>query len=56
MERYLDNHIREDLKEKIILISRPRQVGKTTLSVQLEQSHVYLNKSKIANSQKNRLD
>ncbi len=43
MERYLSHPIRYDLKEKIILLSGPRQVGKTTLSVQLEPSHVYLN-------------
>ncbi len=43
MERYLEKYIRQDLKEKIVLLSGPRQVGKTTLSVQLERSHVYLN-------------
>ncbi len=43
MERYLENYIRKDLKEKIVLLSGPRQVGKTTLSRQLTRSHVYLN-------------
>ncbi len=43
MERYLEKYIRKDLKEKIVLLSGPRQVGKTTLSVQLERSYVYLN-------------
>ncbi len=43
MERYLEEHIRKDLGDKIILLSGPRQVGKTTLSVQLAPSHVYLN-------------
>ena len=43
MERYLENFIRKDLDEKIVLLSGPRQVGKTTLSRQLTPSHVYLN-------------
>jgi uncharacterized protein len=43
MERYLDNLIRKDIQEKIVLLSGPRQVGKTTLSKQLTSSHVYLN-------------
>jgi uncharacterized protein len=43
MERYLETHIRKDLKDKIVLLSGPRQVGKTTLSLQLERSSVYLN-------------
>ncbi len=43
MERYLDEFIRKDLEEKIVLLSGPRQVGKTTLSKQLTTSHVYLN-------------
>ncbi len=43
MERYLETYIRKDLKEKIVLLSGPRQVGKTTLSMQLEKSYEYLN-------------
>jgi len=43
MERYLEKHIRKDLQEKIVLLSGPRQVGKTTLSKQLTPAHVYLN-------------
>ncbi|UCD80203.1 MAG: ATP-binding protein [Desulfobacterales bacterium] len=43
MQRYLENYIRQDLNEKIVLLSGPRQVGKTTLSKQLTPSHVYLN-------------
>ena len=43
MERYLEKFIRKDLKEKIVLLSGPRQVGKTTLSRQLTPSHFYLN-------------
>ncbi|MBC2716362.1 MAG: ATP-binding protein [Desulfobacteraceae bacterium] len=43
MKRYLEKHIQKDLKDKIILLSGPRQVGKTTLSKQLELSNVYMN-------------
>jgi len=43
MERYLEKYIWKDLKEKIVLLSGPRQVGKTTLSIQLTPSHTYLN-------------
>ena len=43
MERYLEKFVRKDLEEKIVLLSGPRQVGKTTLSRQLTTSHVYLN-------------
>ena len=32
IKRYLESHIVEDLKEKMVFISGPRQVGKTTLS------------------------
>ena len=43
MERYLEKFICKDLKEKIVLLSGPRQVGKTSLSKQLTSSQVYLN-------------
>ena len=43
MKRYLENAIIKDLKEKIVFLSGPRQVGKTTLSRQLIPDHVYLN-------------
>lgn len=43
MERYLKKHIIDDLKEKIVLLSGPRQVGKTTLSKQLASSYAYFN-------------
>ena len=43
MRRYLEKYILEDLKGKIIFLSGPRQVGKTTLSQQLLPSYVYLN-------------
>lgn len=34
-ERYLAPFIRKDLKEKIVLLSGPRQVGKTTLALKI---------------------
>ncbi len=43
MERSLETQIRNDLKEKIVLLSGPRQVGKTTLSKQLMPAYAYLN-------------
>jgi predicted AAA+ superfamily ATPase len=43
MRRYLEGPIKKDLKEKIVILSGPRQVGKTTLSRQLYPSHAYLN-------------
>jgi predicted AAA+ superfamily ATPase len=43
MRRYLENLIKKDLKEKIVILSGPRQVGKTTLSKQLIPSYMYLN-------------
>lgn len=43
MERYLEEQIRRDMAKKIIILSGPRQVGKTTLSKQLVPSFVYLN-------------
>lgn len=43
MKRMLEEPIRKDLKEKIVLLSGPRQVGKTTLARQLDPGAVYLN-------------
>jgi uncharacterized protein len=43
MKRFLEPHIKKDLKEKIVLLSGPRQVGKTTLSRQLGLEYDYLN-------------
>lgn len=43
MKRYLEQYIKKDLDEKIILLSGPRQVGKTTLSKQLSPLYAYLN-------------
>lgn len=35
MKRYLDDRVRHDLHQKMVLLTGPRQVGKTTLSQQL---------------------
>ena len=34
LERYLSAHITEDLRNKMVFIGGPRQVGKTTISLQ----------------------
>ncbi|MFN3235153.1 MAG: ATP-binding protein [Gammaproteobacteria bacterium] len=43
MKRYLTSHILKDLPHKIVLLSGPRQCGKTTLSKQLYNDFEYLN-------------
>ncbi len=43
MERYLTKYIREDLPVKIILLTGPRQTGKTTLSKMLNTDYDYFN-------------
>lgn len=43
MKRSIENRITTDLESKIVLLSGPRQVGKTTLTKQLEMNFVYLN-------------
>jgi len=43
MKRYLHSNIIDDLKEKIVLVSGPRQAGKTTLSKMLVTDYEYLN-------------
>ncbi|MFW6332811.1 MAG: AAA family ATPase, partial [Thermodesulfobacteriota bacterium] len=43
MNRYLESTIRQDLDKKIILITGPRQTGKTTLAKMLRSDFDYLN-------------
>jgi predicted AAA+ superfamily ATPase len=48
MKRYLEEPVRQDLKEKMVFVGGPRQVGKTTLALDLiegaNESHpAYLN-------------
>ncbi len=43
MERAIENSVLQDLDKKIVLLSGPRQVGKTTLSKQLLKEFEYLN-------------
>ncbi|MCI5146014.1 MAG: ATP-binding protein [Candidatus Electrothrix sp. AR3] len=43
MDRYLTQAVREDLARKIVLITGPRQSGKTTLSKMLVRDFDYLN-------------
>ena len=42
-QRYTQEFIKKDSKDKIILVSGPRQVGKTTLAFHLSQDFQYLN-------------
>ena len=43
MKRYLTKYIQEDLTTKIILLTGPRQTGKTTLSKMLKSDYDYFN-------------
>lgn len=43
MKRYLENQVKIDLSKKMVFISGPRQVGKTTLAQSLDSGAAYLN-------------
>jgi predicted AAA+ superfamily ATPase len=43
MERYITKYIKQDLEKKLVLLSGPRQVGKTTLSKSLYPKFEYFN-------------
>ncbi|MGI9548879.1 MAG: ATP-binding protein [Bdellovibrionales bacterium] len=43
MKRYLRKPVLEDLEQKMVFIGGPRQVGKTTLSLDLVKKYRYLN-------------
>lgn len=44
MQRYLESYVIEDLNRKLVFFGGPRQVGKTTLSLNIApDGHRYLN-------------
>jgi len=43
MKRYLEEYIKKDLEKKIVLLTGPRQTGKTTLAKMLKESFDYFN-------------
>jgi uncharacterized protein len=43
MKRYLEKYIQKDLKRKIVMITGPRQTGKTTLAKMLSHNFDYFN-------------
>ena len=43
MKRYLEKFIKKDLKNKIVFLTGPRQVGKTTLSKMITDDYDYFN-------------
>ena len=43
MDRYLENYIQKDLKRKIVLLTGPRQTGKTNLAKMLKENFDYFN-------------
>ena len=49
MERTLTSRIKKDLEKKIVFISGPRQVGKTTLTKSLGFSYDYFNYDQASN-------
>ncbi len=52
MKRYLAPLLLKDLQKKIVLLSGPRQVGKTTLSTLLDKSFEYLNYDRLEDRRK----
>lgn len=52
MKRYLHSAIEKDLQKKIVILSGPRQVGKTTLSKQFTSSFEYLNFDRVEDRKK----
>lgn len=46
ISRLIEKNVKEDLDSKIVLISGPRQCGKTTLSKKIYESYDYLNYDK----------
>ena len=48
MKREIAPHIKKDLEKKIVFISGPRQVGKTTLTKSLDLTYDYFNYDRAA--------
>ena len=48
MERTITQSVKKDLEKKIVIITGPRQVGKTTLSRSLTLEHDYFNYDRVA--------
>ncbi|HPD57478.1 MAG TPA: AAA family ATPase [Smithellaceae bacterium] len=46
MKRTVEKYIQKDLKRKIVIITGPRQTGKTTLSKMLSKNYDYFNDDK----------
>ncbi len=47
-ERYITEDILNDLKEKMVFVGGPRQVGKTTMSLYIADNYYTINKYKWA--------
>lgn len=52
MDRYLKNQVIKDLQRKMVFIAGPRQVGKTTLALQLADPSRYFNWDKDGDREK----
>lgn len=51
LRRYLTSFIKEDLQKKMVFLGGPRQVGKTTLSLQIQKKFSYLNWDEVSHRQ-----
>ena len=47
-ERYIAGDILNDLKEKMVFLGGPRQVGKTTMSLYIADNYYTINTSGLA--------
>jgi predicted AAA+ superfamily ATPase len=47
-ERYITEDILNDLKEKMVFVGGPRQVGKTTMSLYIADNYYTINTSGLA--------
>ncbi|NDG84331.1 MAG: ATP-binding protein [Proteobacteria bacterium] len=56
MDRRLKKQLKLDLEKKLVMLSGPRQVGKTTLSMSLTKSYEYLNWDRLPDRKKIRAE